>query len=49
MPAAEMHPETAQMMIINPLSGGDPRGLFRAHPATEERVRRLLDLARRGV
>ena len=46
---AEMHPETAQMMIINPLSGGDLTGLFRTHPATEERVRRLLDLARRGL
>jgi heat shock protein HtpX len=46
---AELHPETAQMMIINPLSGGDLAGLFRTHPATEERVRRLLDLARRGI
>jgi heat shock protein HtpX len=49
MGAAEAHPETAQMMIINPLSGGDLQGLFRTHPATEERVRRLLDLARRGA
>lgn len=49
MNAAEMHPETAQMMIVNPLSGGDLQGLFRTHPATEERVRRLLDIARRGV
>ena len=46
---AEMHPETAQMMIINPLSGGDLAGLFRTHPATEERVRRLLTLARAGL
>ena len=37
------------MMIINPLSGGDLSGLFRTHPATEERVARLLELARRGV
>lgn len=44
---AEMHPETAQMMIINPLSGGDLSGLFRTHPATEERVARLLSLAQR--
>ena len=49
MNAAEMHPETAQMMIVNPLSGGDLQGLFRTHPATEERVRRLLDIARRGA
>ena len=47
MPAAEMHPETAQMMIINPLSGGDLQGLFRTHPATEQRVARLLALAQR--
>ena len=40
--AAERHPETAQMMIMNPLSGGGLRGLFSTHPATEERVQRLL-------
>ncbi len=45
--AAEMHPETAQMMIINPLSGGNLRGLFSTHPATEQRVARLLELAKR--
>jgi len=44
--AAEMHPETAQMMIINPLSGGDLRGLFSTHPATERRVAKLLEMAR---
>jgi heat shock protein HtpX len=49
MQAAEMHPETAQMMIINPLSGGDLQGLFSTHPATEQRVARLLELVRRGV
>ena len=49
LPTAEMHPETAQMMIINPLSGGDLAGLFRTHPATEERIRRLLRLARQGI
>jgi heat shock protein HtpX len=43
---AELHPETAQMMIINPLSGGGMRGLFSTHPATEERVARLLAMAR---
>jgi heat shock protein HtpX len=48
MATAELHPETAQMMIINPLSGGDLTGLFRTHPATEERVSRLLAMARRG-
>ncbi|HMN83546.1 MAG TPA: zinc metalloprotease HtpX [Burkholderiaceae bacterium] len=43
--AAEAHPETAQMMIINPLSGGGLRGLFSTHPSTEERVARLLAMA----
>jgi heat shock protein HtpX len=43
--AAERHPETAQMMIMNPLSGGGLRGLFSTHPATEERVDRLMQMA----
>ena len=42
--ATERHPETAQMMIMNPLSGG-VRGLFSTHPSTEERIRRLLAMA----
>jgi len=42
MMAAERHPETAQMMIMNPLRGGGLRGLFSTHPSTEERVERLL-------
>jgi heat shock protein HtpX len=49
MDAAERHPETAQMMIVNPLSGGGLRGLFSTHPSTEERVERLLEMAARGV
>ena len=43
--AAERNPATAQMMIINPLSGGGLRGLFSTHPSTEERVERLLAMA----
>jgi len=43
---AERHPETAQMMIMNPLAGGGLRGLFSTHPSTEERVERLLAMAR---
>ncbi|MFC3626505.1 zinc metalloprotease HtpX [Vogesella amnigena] len=46
MPAAEAHPETAQMMIINPLSGGGISGLFRTHPHTEDRIARLQEIAR---
>jgi heat shock protein HtpX len=40
-PAAERHPETAQMMIMNPLSGRGIAGLFSTHPSTQERVMRL--------
>ena len=43
--SAEAHPETAQMMIMNPLSGDGIAGLFSTHPATEERIRRLRQLA----
>jgi heat shock protein HtpX len=45
MEAAERHPETAQMMIMNPLSAGGLRSLFSTHPSTEERVARLLAMA----
>ena len=41
METAEAHPATAQMMIINPLSGGGFRGLFATHPPTTERIARL--------
>jgi len=44
--AAEAHPETAQMMIMNPLSAEGIKGLFATHPPTEERVARLLAMAR---
>jgi heat shock protein HtpX len=43
---AEEHPATAHMMIINPLSGGGLASLFRTHPPTEERIHRLLAMAR---
>lgn len=42
MDTAEQHPETAQMMIINPLSAGGLKGLFSTHPQTEERIARLM-------
>lgn len=45
MATAEAHPETAQMMIMNPLSGGGLRGLFSTHPPAEERVARLRAMA----
>ena len=45
MPTAEAHPATAQMMIMNPLSGSGIASLFSTHPATEERVARLRAMA----
>jgi heat shock protein HtpX len=45
MEAAEQHPETAQMMIMNPLSADGIKGLFSTHPPTEERVARLMEMA----
>jgi heat shock protein HtpX len=42
---AEMHPETGQMMIINPLSGISFDSLFSTHPKTEERVARLMAMS----
>ena len=48
MPTAEAHPATAQMMIMNPLSGGGIAGLLSTHPSTEERVDRLREMAGTG-
>ncbi|MCP1117795.1 zinc metalloprotease HtpX [Robbsia andropogonis] len=47
-PTAEAHPATAQMMIMNPLSGSSVAKLFSTHPATEERVARLMHMAQTG-
>lgn len=44
--AAEANPATAQMMIMNPLSGGGLSGLFSTHPDTGERIARLQAMAR---
>ncbi|MEO1766523.1 zinc metalloprotease HtpX [Thiobacter aerophilum] len=46
MATAQAHPETAQMMIINPLTGGGLMSLFSTHPPVEARVARLLAMAR---
>jgi heat shock protein HtpX len=42
---AEMHPETGQLMIINPLSGRGADNLFSTHPAAQNRIDRLLRMA----
>ncbi len=45
----ELNPSAAHLAIVNPLRAGGLSGLFRTHPPTEERVRRLEEIARRGV
>lgn len=45
---AEMHPETGQLMIINPLSGRGADNLFSTHPATQNRIDRLLAMTGAG-
>jgi heat shock protein HtpX len=49
METAERNPATAQMMIMNPLSGGGLRGLFSTHPPTEERVAKLMAMSAQGL
>ena len=47
--AVENHPETAQMMIMNPLSASGLTQLFSTHPPTEDRVARLMQMAQTGI
>ncbi|MGD9846384.1 MAG: zinc metalloprotease HtpX [Variibacter sp.] len=44
--SAERNPATAHMFIVNPLSGHRMDNLFSTHPATENRIAALQDLAR---
>lgn len=45
LPTAETHPATAPLFIVHPLRGSALSALFRTHPPTEERIRRLLAMA----
>ncbi|MDH3662189.1 MAG: zinc metalloprotease HtpX [Alphaproteobacteria bacterium] len=47
-PRAQDNPASAHLFIINPLRSGGVSGLFRTHPPTAERVKRLMDLAPGG-
>ena len=42
---AEAVPATAHLFIVNPLGGAAVDGLFRTHPATQDRIARLKALA----
>ncbi|KAB1074725.1 zinc metalloprotease HtpX [Methylobacterium planeticum] len=44
-PAAEGHPATAPLFIVNPLSGRGIDALFSTHPATRNRIAALQQLA----
>ena len=44
-PVAAAHPATAHLFIVNPLSGGRMDNLFASHPSTENRIRRLRQMA----
>ena len=46
---AEANPALAHLFIINPLHGGARDALFSTHPATENRVAALMQLAEAGV
>jgi heat shock protein HtpX len=43
---AERNPATAHLFIVNPLSGARMDNLFSTHPATENRIAALMELAR---
>jgi len=47
-PDAERNPATAPLFIINPLSGERMDNLFSTHPATENRISALREMARSG-
>jgi heat shock protein HtpX len=46
--AAEQHPATAPLFIVNPLTGGHLGSLFATHPRTDERIARLRRIGANG-
>jgi heat shock protein HtpX len=45
---AERNPATASLFIVNPLTGERMDNLFSTHPATENRIAALTEMARAG-
>jgi heat shock protein HtpX len=48
MMSAERNPATAPLFIVNPLTGEGMDNLFATHPATENRIAALVEMARTG-
>ena len=44
-PLAERSPATAHLFIVNPLFGSRMQNLFASHPSTDDRIRRLRQMA----
>jgi heat shock protein HtpX len=49
MNSAERNPASAHMFIINPLHAFARDKLFSTHPATENRIAKLQEMARKGL
>lgn len=49
IPMTAGNPGTAHMFIVHPFAGGGVMRLFSTHPSTEERVRRLEQMAMGGI
>ncbi|MBI5162860.1 MAG: zinc metalloprotease HtpX [Magnetospirillum sp.] len=47
-PAAERNPATAHLFIVNPLAGSGMDNLFSTHPAMDNRIARLREMAAAG-
>ncbi len=45
----DVNPATAQMYIVNPLTASTFARLFSTHPPIEDRIRRLAEMAQRGI
>ncbi|MGC8663723.1 MAG: zinc metalloprotease HtpX [Thermoplasmata archaeon] len=48
-PFKQGNPSTASLFIVNPFRGSSFLNLFSTHPPTQERIKRLEEIARRGT
>ncbi len=48
-PLTNGNPSTSSLFIVNPFRGGSLIHLFSTHPPTEERIKRLEEMARKGL